>query len=288
MPESRSGIRNAYYEMQNKIYGIVGHPVKHSLSPAMFQAVIAHEGLEAEYKLIDIDPEDQEELANFCYETELNNVGGFSVTMPYKEEIMGYMDHYDPVAKVIGAVNTVVNEDLKLIGYNTDALGSMQALREKSDVIGKRALVMGAGGAARAIAYSLKEFAADVFVFNRTPENAEAFAKEFEIETVSFDQIKKGRFDIIINATPVGSFPNTEESLLSASQISSQAVVMDIVTNPLETRLLKEAKKAGALTVSGERMLLHQAALQFNLFFKRTPPIEVMENALYEELKKRS
>jgi shikimate dehydrogenase len=270
-----------------KIYGIVGHPVTHSLSPAMHNAGIEHYGIEAEYKRFDIEPKDNEGLANFCYETDLNNIGGFSVTIPYKLDIMAYMDEYDPLAKIIGSVNTVVNENSKLLGYNTDSMGAMQAIREKAQVNRKKALVMGMGGAARAIAYSLKQYGADVHLFNRTMKKAEEFADEFDLETIEYRMIQKANFDLIINATPVGSMPNTEESLLHAEHIPSKAVVMDIITNPIETQLLKEAQKAGAQTISGERMLLHQAADQFKLFFDMEPPLEVMENALYKELNKR-
>jgi shikimate dehydrogenase len=270
-----------------KIFGIVGHPVTHSLSPAIHNAAIKHLKLDAEYRLFDIDPGDPENLANFCYETTLNNVYGFSVTMPYKLAIMAYMDEYDPLARIVGSVNTVVNDDNRLIGYNTDSMGCMQALKEKTDIIGQRALVMGAGGAGRAIAYGLKEFRADVFVFDRDPEKSEEMAKEFEIEAIGYRLIPEGQFDIIINATPVGTAPNAEESLLYSDQIPSHAVVMDVNTNPVETQLIKEAKKAGAQTVTGERMLLHQAVNQFKLFFNLEAPLEVMEKAMKEELRRR-
>ena len=279
-------MRNQNSEIRN-VYGTVGHPVANSFSPAMHNAAIQHLKLDAEYKLFDIDPDDPENLANFCYETNLNNIGGFGVTMPYKLEIMAYMDDYDPLAKIVGSVNTVVNKNGKLIGHNTDAMGATQALREKAEINRKKALVMGAGGAARAIVYSLKEFGADVYIFNRTQEKAEALADAFDLETIEFRMIPKANFDIIVNATSVGSLPNTEESLLHADQIPSHAVVMDIVTNPIETQLLKEAKKAGAQTISGERMLLHQAVEQFRLFFDKEAPLEVMEKALYNELAKR-
>ena len=269
-----------------KIYGIVGHPVAHSLSPAMHKAAFKAEGVDAEYKLFDIDPGKPDDLANFCYETDLNNIAGFSVTMPYKQRIMAYMDHYDPLAKIVGSVNTVLNEDSKLIGYNTDATGAIQALQEKTDIKGKKVLVTGAGGAARAIAYGLKEFGADVYIFNRTKEKAEALAEEFDLETIDYPQIPQAKFDIIINATPVGMSPNTEESLLHANQIPKGSVVMDIVTSPMETRLIKEAKKAGAQSITGERMLLHQACGQFEIWFGKPAPIEAMEKALYKNLKK--
>ena len=279
-------MQNTKSKMQN-VYGIIGHPVAKSLSPAMHNAAIKHLKLDAEYKLFDIDPEDPENLANFCYETDLKNIGGFSVTMPYKLVIMTYMDHYDPVAKIIGSINTVVNKNSMLNGYNTDATGAIQAIRSKAEINRKKALVMGAGGAARAIIYGLKEFGADVHIFNRTTGKADDLADEFDVETIEFRHIPKADFDIIVNATPVGSMPNSEESLLHADQIPSHAVVMDVITNPIETQLLKEAKKAGATPISGERMLLHQAIGQFELWFGKKAPVKVMEKALYEELKKR-
>jgi shikimate dehydrogenase len=271
--------------MKNKIYGIVGHPVIHSLSPAMHNAAFKAEGIDTEYKLFDIDPEDEDNLANFCYETDINNIAGFSVTMPYKQTIIQYMDNYDPLAKIVGSVNTVANEDSHLNGYNTDATGAIRALQEKTDIKGEKTLIMGAGGAARAIAYSLKEFGVDVYIFNRTKEKAKALADEFDLEIIDFLKIPQANFDIIINATPIGMLPNTEESLLHADQISKSCLVMDIVTSPMETQLLKEAKKAGAETITGERMLLHQACGQFEIWFGKTAPIEVMEKALYKNLK---
>lgn len=261
--------------------------MEHSLSPVMHNAAFEAKGIDAEYRLFDISPDAPDDLANFCYETDLNHIGGFSVTMPYKEQIMDYLDHYEVLAKKVSSVNTVKNEDSNLNGYNTDATGAMKALQEKTELKGKKALVLGAGGAARAIIYALKEFGADVYVFNRTPEKAEAIAEEFEAELIGFREIKAAGFDIIVNATPVGTFPQIEQSLLTADQIKKGATVMDIITHPLETQLLREAKKAGAETVSGERMLLHQAAGQFEIWFDEPAPFKAMEEALYAELKKR-
>ena len=270
-----------------KVYGIVGHPIEHSLSPAMHNAAFKAEGIDAEYRLFNISPEDPEGLANFCYETDLNDIGGFSVTMPYKELVMDYCDQYDPLARTLGAVNTVKNEDSNLNGYNTDVTGAVQALQEKIKLADMKALVLGAGGAAKAIVYGLREFGAEVFIFNRTKEKAEALAEQFNVSAIDFLNIKKIGFDIIVNATPIGSFPQIEQSLLAADQIREDSVVMDITTNPLETQLLREAKKARAKTISGERMLLHQAAGQFTIWFDKPAPFEAMEEGLYSELRNR-
>ena len=251
----------------------------------MHNAAFKAEGIDAEYKIFDIDPSDEENLANFCYETDMNNIAGFSVTMPYKQEIMKYMEEFDPLAKTIGSVNTVENVDSKLNGYNTDSTGAIQALQEKTDIKDSKILILGAGGAARAISYSLKEFGADVYLFNRTKEKAIELAEEFDLETIDFTQIADAGFDIIINTTPVGMTPNSNESLLHAKQMKGVRIVMDIITYPLETQLLKEAKKADAETITGARMLLHQACGQFEIWFDKTAPIEVMEKALYEKLK---
>ena len=267
-----------------KIFGIIGHPVTHSLSPAMHNAAFEAEGIDAEYKRFDIAPDNLEDLANFCYETDINGIAGFSVTMPYKTAIMEYLDYYDPLAKIIGSVNTVVNEDSNLVGYNTDTTGAIQALREANDVEGRKVLILGAGGAARGITYGLKEFGADVFLFNRTMEKAEVIAKEMEVLTIDYRNIPKEEFDIIINTTPVGSLPNSNESLLHAEQMEGAIVVMDIITNPIETQLIKEAKKVGAKTVTGERMLLYQACGQFETWFGKAAPKKIMEDALYKQL----
>lgn len=272
----------------NRIYGIIGHPVLHSLSPAMHNAALAAANLQAEYRIFDIDPADPENLANFCYETDVNEIGGFSVTMPYKEAVMQYMDHYDPLAKAVGSINTVVNEDSKLIGYNTDATGALQALLEKTKLDGKRVLLLGAGGAARAIAYGLKQYGTDIHVWSRTMEHAQELADNLNLQTIEYRHIAGAKFDIIINATPVGMAPGTTESLLHADQIHPGALVMDVVTHPMETQLLKEAKKAVCDVITGERMLLFQAAGQFELWFGKAAPVDVMEKALYEEIARRA
>jgi len=271
-----------------KIYGIIGHPVEHSLSPAMHNAAFEVEGIDAEYKLFDISPENSEALANFCYESDINEIAGFSVTMPYKEAIMDYCDYFDPLARTINSVNTVNNKNSNLNGYNTDSTGAMQALQELVKLPGKKALVLGAGGAARAIIYGLKEFGANVYIFNRTAKKAEILAEQFDVNTINFRGIKEAKFDIIVNTTPIGSFPHIEQSLLTEDQINKESVVMDIITNPLETELLKQAKKAGAKTISGERMLLHQAAGQFEIWFNKSAPFNAMEKALYTELETRT
>lgn len=270
------------------IFGVVGHPLTHALAPALFKAAFAHLGMDEEFKRFDFDPVDPETIANFCYETDLNQIGGFAVEAPYRETIMTYMDHYDPLAKIVGAVNTVINTNHTLIGHYTESLGALQALLEKTHIPSKRALVLGTGAKGRGLAYSLKEFGAEVFVFDRELEAAEALADEFDITAIEHRNIEEEQFDILINATPVGAFPERSACILTQDQIPSHAVVMDLISNPIRTKLLEEAEHVGAQTISGERTLLHSAMLQFELWFKRELPLEVMEDALYEALEKQS
>jgi len=268
-----------------QIFGIVGFPVKQSYHPAMFNAAFKAEKIDAKYQIFEINPEEPEALANYIYEVDLNHIGGFTITMPYKETVMHYLDYFDPLAKSIGSVNCVLNEDSQLIGYNTDSIGAIEALREKTEIMGKKALVMGAGGAGRAILYAFKEFGMTPTVFDRSEEKCKALMQEFKIDGIKALPAKLNSFDLIINATPVGMLPS-HDTLLTANQIPAHAVVMDIVTNPIETPLLREAKKAGAITVSGERMLLMQAAHQFEFWFKKEAPLEVMEKALYDAIRR--
>lgn len=200
---------------------------------------------------------------------------------------MDYLDNIEVLAKETSSVNTVKNEESNLSGFNTDTTGAIKALKEKTKIAGEKVLVLGAGGAARAIIYALRGFGAEVTIFNRTKQKAEALAKEFDVEVIDFLGIRDAGFDIIVNCTPIGMSPQIEQSLLTAEQIKKGSVVMDTITHPHETQLLKEAEKAGAEAISGERMLLHQAVGQFEIWFDKPAPFEVMEKALYDELASR-
>lgn len=272
--------------MSGKIYGIVGHPLSGSLLPAMHRAAIKHEKIDAEYKLFNINPSDSDNLANFCYETDLNDIAGFSVIAPYKEKIMAYMYNYDPLAKKIGSVNTVMNEDSKLSGYNTDPTGAIAALNEKTKIAGKKILVLGCESSARGIVYSLKEYGADIYIFDREIEDSKNLAREFDVNIIDYRIIPSEKFDIIINTTNIGEFPNTNESLLNASQMHKGLIIMDTIINPIETEFIKSGKEVGAITISGERLILHQAIGQFEIWHGKSAPFDIMEKILYNELEK--
>lgn len=205
---------------------------------------------------------------------------GNTVSMPHKREVMKHLDKVDEVAQKIGAVNTVRNKDGILTGYNSDWVGATEALKEVIELSGKKAIVLGAGGAARAIVYGLKHSGAEVDVLNRDQTKGQSLADDFDAHfggnLEDLENIKD--YDILINATSVGF--GTEESPVQAADIKEGCVVMDVVFIPNPTVFMKQAESRSCKVVPGYRMLIHQALFQFELFTGQKPPFEVMEKAL--------
>jgi len=214
-------------------------------------------------------------------------IRGLGVSMPYKQEILALVDALDPLAERIGAVNTVVNEDGALRGYNTDCVGAVRALEEAREVKDARVLVLGAGGAGRAVVFGLADRGASVVVANRSFDRAEALAAEAGARAVKLEDAwnSKGAFDVIVNATSMGMREVSEESPVPEEAIEPGMVVMDIVYKPIETALVRKAEAQGAKVVHGGRMLLHQAARQFELYTGERAPLEAMDKALREQIK---
>jgi len=210
-------------------------------------------------------------------------IRGLGVSMPHKIEIMQYLDAIDETAATIGAVNTVVNDDGHLTGYNTDWIGAMRAIEEQTDIAGKRSVVVGAGGAARAIVYGLVKRQSQVTVYNRSPDKAEKLAEDFGVRVGGgLDElVSVENYDILVNATSVG-FHAPDESVIPASILGQGKVVLDVVFIPPESKLVRDAKSRGCIAISGTRMLIHQARYQFELYTGREAPFEVMEKALLE------
>jgi shikimate dehydrogenase len=218
---------------------------------------------------------------------------GFNVTIPHKVTVMTYLDEIDPIAKDIGAVNTVVNRGERLVGYNTDGLGGLRALSEAGVTLtGKKVVLLGAGGAARALSFSIAPLAGLLVILNRTETKAVALASNLRRR---FDKKIRGGpltrsalltemadTDVLINSTSVGMHPKSEECVVDEDLLHSRMTVFDAVynPNPLETRLLREAKSVGAKTVDGLSMLVHQGALAFKIWTGVTPPIDVMTRAV--------
>jgi shikimate dehydrogenase len=212
-------------------------------------------------------------------------IRGLGVSMPHKIEIMQYLDVIDETAARIGAVNTVVNDDGRLTGYNTDWIGVVRALQEKADIAGARSVVVGAGGAARAIVYGLIKEQSQVTVYNRTASRGEKLAHEFGArfggDLAELSSIED--YDILVNATSVG-FHAPDESVISPAILRDGTVVLDVVFIPPQSKLIRDAEARGCIAISGFRMLVHQARYQFELYTGKQAPFEVMEKALLHRI----
>jgi shikimate dehydrogenase len=271
---------------KTKICGLIGDPVEHTMSPVMHNTVFREMGLDYIYVPFRVSAVD---LPRAVKGLKALNVRGFNVTIPHKVTVMPLLDGLDSLAERIGAVNTVVNDDGKLRGYNTDADGFLRALLECGvEPEGKEVVVMGAGGASRAISYILAEKGARLTILNRKLELdwAEDIArlindilgkevKVFELLPHHLKEALHGA-DLLVNATSVGMSPESSESPVPAGLLHSKLAVFDIVYNPVETRLLKEAKEAGARTMGGVDMLAWQGALAFEKWTGRKAPVELM------------
>ena len=214
---------------------------------------------------------------------------GVSVTVPFKVEVMPHLDAIDPVAARIGSVNTLVfargqNQGVHCTGFNTDWIGANQALGEALDPDGRTVLVIGAGGAARAVGFGLLEAGARVLLTNRTVAKGRELAGQLGCPFIDYRELGPVRADALINTTSVGMAPATEALPIDPDLLDHFPVVMDIVYAPLNTRLLREAAARGCRTVNGLRMLLHQGVAQFRLWTGHNPPIEVMHQALVNAL----
>jgi shikimate dehydrogenase len=208
-------------------------------------------------------------------------IRGFGVSQPYKQQVMTLVDAVEPVAERIGAVNTIVNTGGRLVGHNTDWMGAMRALEEVRALGGARVFLLGAGGAARAIAFGLHARGAVVTIANRDAPRAEALARDTGAQGAGLDEAARaGDYDVIVNATNVGQSDTVSPGLVASETLHPGQVVLDIVYKPIRTPLLEAARSRGATVVHGGRMLLHQAAAQFELYTGVAAPLEAMDAAL--------
>jgi shikimate dehydrogenase len=263
------------------VYAVFGNPVRHSLSPLMHQAALDRLGLKAVY-------------VPFCV-TDLREavsgirglgIRGVSVTLPFKTAIMEYLDEIDEGAQRIGAVNTIWNDQGRLKGSNTDWLGFVLSLKTHTEIRGKRFIVIGAGGAAQGIVYGLIKEGGQPVLVNRTAAKAEALAREFGCSFLSPSQGLEAGADGLINTTSVGMAPHEENSPWPGDRLHHFPVVMDIIYNPLQTRLLQEAERAGCLTVSGLDMFIHQGAEQFRIWTGLEAPLSRMREVVLAQLRR--
>ncbi len=260
-------------------FALFGNPVGQSLSPLMLTTAFARMGIGADYTAYRVD--DAAEVVRRIRE---GGIRGASITIPFKETVMALLDEVDPAAAAIGAVNTIVKRDGRLAGYNTDGPGLVRDLKEWIAIRGKTFVVLGAGGAARAAVYSLREAGGTPIVVNRTAERARALAESFGCRWEPTTEIGRLEADCLINTTPLGMFPETERTPLEERFLARFPRVMDMIYNPARTRLLREAAAAGCAVRSGVGMFVHQGAEQIRLWTGREPPREEMRRVVLERL----
>lgn len=261
-----------------RIFGVLGYPLAHSLSPTMHNAAYRRLGLNALY--LPLPSRRPAEVLDFADEIPLS---GLSVTHPHKSAFLNRLERIDPLGEAIGAINTVVRSQGKFYGYNTDVAGVVEPLAQALPLRGAKILVLGAGGAARAAVFGLRSRGAHVYIHNRTRSRAQALATAARAKVVSRADLKKLDFQAVVHATPVGQFPKVKESPLAADEIHAP-VVFDLVYNPLETALARLAHAAGARVIPGIEMFVHQGVRQFELWTGKPAPAEEMRRAVLAAL----
>ncbi len=257
--------------------GLIGYPVSHSLSPNIQNAALKACGLEGDYSLFPIAPDDMQGLKNLLDHVRSGEITGLNVTIPHKQNVIQFMDELALTAKAIGAVNIIYMRDNKLIGDNTDAPGFLKDLKSKflSFNLRPSALILGAGGSARAVVYALLNDGWTVTIAARRIEQAQQLALSFtnyELGITNFNDLRPSTFDLIVNTTPVGMTPNVDQSPLPDNiTLSQDTRIYDLVYNPRETKLVRDARLQGLQATTGLGMLIEQAALGFELWTGHKP-----------------
>jgi shikimate dehydrogenase len=275
-----------------KLYGIIGCPVSHSLSPYMHNAAFNRLGIDAVYLPFEVE---KKNLKNTIAALRKSNITGFNVTIPFKSECIKYLDNIDAAARNIGAVNTVVSKNKKLIGYNTDCEGFIKSLKAdlKFNPRGKKTLILGAGGAARAVVFALaKEGSSAIYIYDIINKKAEILARDikniFAKKNVKpcaknkIGEIIRG-CNLIVNCTPLG-MKKQDPMPLDLNLLHKGLLLYDIVYTPLETKLIKAARKKGIRAIGGIGMLLYQGVLAFELWTNKKAPVSLMKKELLKKL----
>ena len=279
--ELRDTYRIEMVEASTQVYGVAGDPVSQSLSPVMMNAAFRRETVNAVYLALHA-----KSLKDLLACTSDIPIRGLSITMPYKEEIVAALSNSDPLTRQIGACNTVVrSHDGNLYGFNTDVAGIVEPLEQRMQLPGKRILVVGAGGAARAAVFGLKGRNAEVFIANRTPAKAQSLARQAKAKYVKRADLAKLEFDVIINATPLGMNGNRQMPL-EEKELNAH-YVFDLVYTPAETKLIKLAKAKGLHTIPGLEMFVHQGARQFEIWTGKPAPVDEMAYVVSKALDRR-
>ena len=265
-----------------RVYGVVGNPVAHSLSPLIQNLAFRRETVNAVF--LALQATDMEDVLTLVREIPLH---GLAVTMPFKGAILKHLANTDNLSEKIGACNTVVRSlEGKLYGFNTDVAAILRPLERRLPMRGARVLVIGAGGAARAAVFGLKEKGAEVTIVNRTPEAAQKLARQAKARTIKYEQLAKASFDVIVNATPIGMRGHKQQSWLKPEQLNAR-LVFDMVYNPIETPLLRMAREKGLAVITGVEMFVQQGARQFEIWTGKPAPEEEMLRAVVHALRHR-
>ncbi|MCC7550506.1 MAG: shikimate dehydrogenase [Methanobacterium sp.] len=274
------------------LVGIMGDPVEHSLSPPMHNSAFHHLKLDYVYVPFHVK---RGNLAPAIAGARAMGIRGLNLTIPHKQDVINYLDELDQAAELIGAVNTVKFTNDTAVGFNTDGMGAVKAIEEVTPVKDRKIIIMGAGGAARAISFQLLlAGAGEIIIANRTQKNACKLRDDLKMNfSLPVKCLGIGNdltmelqdTDVLINTTPVGMHPHEDqEPVVTADKMHPALVVNDIVYNPLKTGLLHEAEKAGAKTISGTKMLIYQGVEAFRIWTGIKPPVEVFEEVLMREL----
>jgi len=277
---------------KTQVCGVIGDPIEHTLSPAMQNAAFEHLKLDWVFLAFEVKAAELEDALRGMRGL---GIRGLNVTMPHKNAVIAFLDKVDENAKFLGSVNTILADDGELTGFSTDGLGAVNALKENGvKLSGKKVVLLGAGGAAKAVAFALAKEARELIILNRTSEKtnqrAETLSSRFgkkvagERLTPKITQKELENADILINATSVGMHPQADQSLVAPQWLKPNLAVMDIVYNPLETKLAKDAKAAGAQIISGVEMLIYQGAASFEIWTGHKAPVEVMRKAALNQL----
>lgn len=278
---------------KTKVIGVIGHPIEHSMSPPMHNNAFKDLRMDYVYVAFHVLPENIGDLIQSC---KTLNIGGLNVTIPHKTSVIKYLDEIDETAEKIGAVNTIQFKNGIAKGYNTDGIGAIKSIQEHVSLKDKKVLIIGSGGASKAISFTLiNEKIKSLVIANRTEDNAidliENITKQSSFEDISYSSIEDAGeiipdVDIIINTTPIGMYPNHEvEPPIKTDNITNNHVVLDIIYNPLETMLLKQARLNGAKTINGTSMLINQGLVSFKIFTGQNATYESFEEALLDQLK---
>lgn len=273
-------------DSHTSLFGVIGDPVRHSKSPAMLNRAFRETGVNGAYAAFHVKPE---QLAQAIAGVRGLGFRGLNVTIPHKIEVMAHLDEISEGARAAGAVNTIVNENGRLIGYNTDGIGYVRSLKEEAepDLAGKTIVVLGAGGASRGILWALaQESPKAILLANRTEskarELASAFSSDFRISAIPWEELRTvcATADVVINTTSVGMSPHVEDVPLDPAWLKPGAVASDLIYNPLKTAFLRQAEELGCRIHGGLGMFVYQGAYAFEYWTGRPAPVNVMREAV--------